>query len=95
MGRYMGEELRKPDESFWRWWPFFVGGLCGPLLGNFLHRWLPLHYSVGLAMFFAWLVALWVFNRISPLANWSIPRWIVVSVGAGAIGGFLAFLFPY
>ena len=91
----MTEQLTKSAESFWRWWPFAIAGLSGPLLGNLLHRWLPLHYSVGVATFLGWLVALWIFNRISPLANWSIPRWIVVSLIAGAAGGFLAFLFPY
>jgi hypothetical protein len=91
----MTELVRKPDDSFWRWWPFFVGGLCGPLLGDALSRWLPLHLAVALAMFVAWLIALRVFDRISPSPNWSILRWLGASFGAGVIGGVLAFLFPW
>src|SRR5688572_8721477 len=54
----MGPWINISDGSFWRWWPCFVGSFCGLLLRDFLHRWLPLHYSMGLAMFFQWLVAL-------------------------------------
>lgn len=91
----MTEQARKANNPFWRWWPFFIGGLCGPLLGDVLSRWLPLHYAVGIAMFTAWLVALWVFNRISPSPDWSIRRWLAASAGAAIIGGVLAFLLPW
>jgi uncharacterized membrane protein YjjB (DUF3815 family) len=91
----MTEHDKKPNDSFWRWWPFFAGALSGPLLGDVLNRWLPLYLAVGFAMFIAWLIALWLFNRISPSSNWSIPRWLIASLGAGVIGGALAFLFPW
>lgn len=87
--------VRKSNDSFWRWWPFFVGGLCGPLLGNVLNSRLPLHFAVGLSTFIVWLIALRVFNRTSPSSNWSIPRWLGASLGAGVISGALAFLFPW
>jgi hypothetical protein len=91
----MTEQVRKSNESFWRWWPFFVGGLCGPLLGDLLYRWLPLHFAVGVAMFIVWLIVLFIFNRISPSSNWSILRWVGASMGVGIISGVLAFLFPW
>ncbi len=91
----MTQRARKSNDSFWRWWPFFVGGLLGPLLADVLDRWLPLYLAVGSAMFVAWLIALWLFNRISPSSDWSILRWVGASLGAGAISGALAFLFPW
>jgi hypothetical protein len=91
----MADQLARSAESFWRWWPFFIPGLSYPLAASLLHRWLPLHYAVGVAMCLGWLVALWIINRISPLSNWSIPRWIMVSILAGTAGGFAAFLFPF
>ena len=60
-----------------------------------MSRWLPLYLALGVAMFVAWLIALWLFNRISPSSGWSILRWVGASLGAGAIGGALAFLFPW
>ena len=48
------EHGARSHDSFWRWWPFMVGGLCGPLLGDVLNRWLPLHYAVGFATFITW-----------------------------------------
>ena len=91
----MSEQLTRPAESFWRWWPFLITGLSYHLPANLLHRWLPLHYAVGVSMCLGWLVALWIINRISPLSNWSIPRWIMASIAAGTGGGFVAFLFSY
>jgi hypothetical protein len=91
----MTEHAGKSNDSFWRWWPFFVGGLCGPPLAGVLNRWLPLYLGVGLAMFVAWLIALRLFNRISPSSEWSILRWVGASLGAGVISGVLAFLFPW
>jgi hypothetical protein len=91
----MIEHGRKSNDSFWRWWPFFVAGLCGPLLADMLNQWIALHFAVGLAMFFVWLIALFIFNRISPSSNWSILRWVGASMGAGIISGLLAFLFPW
>ena len=91
----MSEQTRTANDSFWRWWPFFIGGVCGPALGNILSRWLPLHYAAGIAMFIAWLIALRVFDSISPSPNWSIPRWLGTRAAAGIICGALAFLFPW
>jgi hypothetical protein len=91
----MTGQAGKSDESFWRWWPFFVGGLCGPPLGDLLSRWLPLHFAVGVATFVVWFVALFVFNRISPSSDWSILRWLGASLGVGVISGALAYLFPW
>jgi len=91
----MMEHGARSHDSFWRWWPFMVGGLCGPLLGDVLNRWLPLHYAVGFATFITWLIVLRVFNKISPSSNWSLLRWVGASVGAAVIGGVLAFLFPW
>jgi len=91
----MSAPARKSNESFWRWWPFFVGGLCGPLLGDVLNTRLPLHFAVGFAAFIVWLIVLRVFNAISPSSNWSILRWVAASLGAGVISGGLAFLFPW
>jgi hypothetical protein len=43
--------------SWWRYWPCFVAGFCGPLLGLLLARWLPFHFAMGLAFFVAWFFA--------------------------------------
>jgi len=91
----MTEHVGRSNDSFWRWWPFLAAGLCGPLLGDILDRWLPLYLAAGFATAVAWLIALRLFNRISPSPGWSALRWVGASLGAGALAGVLAFLFPW
>lgn len=91
----MIEQTSKANDSMWRWLPLFVGGVCGPLLGNLLSRWLPLHYAVGVAFFIMWLIVGLIFSRMSPSPKWSFARWL----GGGALGAaaaaVLAFFFPW
>jgi uncharacterized membrane protein YjjP (DUF1212 family) len=82
--------------SWRKWWPFFVAGFCGPLLGFFLARWLPFHFAMGIGGFVAWTAAGVVFARRSA-PKWGVPGWLAVVI-AGAAGGLtvgvLWFLFP-
>ncbi len=91
----MTEHVVRSSAPFRRWWPFLAGGLCGPLLGEVLGGWLPLYLAVGFATSVAWLIALRLFNRTSPSPAWSTLRWFGASIGAGALAGALAFLFPW
>jgi hypothetical protein len=83
--------------SWWRYWPCFVAGFCGPLLGLLLARWLPFHFAMGVAFFVAWFFAgLMLAKRFTP--KWGVPGW-VVALSAGAAGGIcvglLSFFFPW
>ncbi len=91
----MTEQTSKANDSMWQWVPFFIGGFCAPLFGNFLNRWLPLHFAVGVAFFVMWLIVGLVFSKMPPSPKWSFVRWI----GGGALravaGGVIAFFFPW
>jgi hypothetical protein len=83
--------------SWWRWWPCFVAGFCGPLLGLLLARWLPFHFAMGIAFFVAWTFVGAVFaRRWQP--KWGLPRWLAAILMGAASGlsiGLLAFFFPW
>ncbi len=87
--------MSKDNDSMWRWLCFFIGGFCGPLLGSFLHRWLPLHFAVGLAFFVMWFIVGLILSWMSLTPKWSFAR----RIGAGALGaataGVIAFFFPW
>jgi hypothetical protein len=70
----------------WRWWPCFIGGFCGPLLGQLLMDWMPPAVAVGLAFFVMWLMVGLVFTVSPPSRQWSLARW----VGGGALGALIA-----
>jgi hypothetical protein len=83
--------------SWWRYWPCFVAGFCGPLLGLLLARWLPFHFAMGLAFFVAWFFAwLMLAKRFTP--KWGVPGWVAAlsaAAGAGICVGLLSFFFPW
>ena len=83
--------------SWWRYWPCFVAGFCGPLLGLLLARWLPFHFAMGLAFFVAWFFAgLMLARRFTP--RWGIPGWLVgvlAGAGAGLTVAVLSFFIPW
>jgi hypothetical protein len=83
--------------SWRRYWPCFVAGFCGPLLGLLLARWLPFHFAMGLAFFVAWFFAgLMLAKGLTP--KWGVPGWVAALSAGAAAGisvGLLSFFFPW
>ena len=90
-------ELTLLAGSWWKWWPSFVAGFCGPLLGLFLARWLPFHFAIGIAFFVLWFPAgLFMTRRSTP--KWGVPGWVVALLAGAASGicvGLLSYFFPW
>jgi hypothetical protein len=83
--------------AWWKYWPAFVGGFCGPLLSAVLARRLPFHFAVGLAFFTVWFLVGLIFVRRSP-PKWGLPGWfgaLLAGLGAGICGGVLSYFFPW
>lgn len=82
--------------SWWKVWPCFVAGFCGPLLGLLLARWLPFHFAMGIAFFVLWFFVGLIFARRSP-PKWGLPGWLAAGLAGAAAGlcaGLLSFFFP-
>jgi predicted branched-subunit amino acid permease len=78
------------------WWPMFLAGFCGPLLGRIFGRWVPPYLAMGFGFFVAWSsVSLVWSNRLRP--RWNLPP-LLAALLAGAAGSLcvalLYFLFP-
>jgi hypothetical protein len=86
-----------PSGSSWlKWWPVFIAGFCGPLIGRLLSRWLPAHFAMGIGFFVPWVLA-WLIcsDRLSP--RWGLPPWlaaVLAGAGGGIVAGLFYFLFP-
>jgi hypothetical protein len=83
--------------SWWRWWPCFVAGFCGPLLGLLLARWLPFHFAMGIAFFVVWFSVGLIFAARSARKR-AIPGWlaaVVVGAAAGLCGAVLSLFLPW
>ena len=83
--------------SWGKWWPSFVAGFCGPLLGFLLARWLPFHFAMGTAFFVVWFFAWLIFAKRSP-PKWGLPGWFVAVLTSAASGlavGLLSYFFPW
>ncbi len=83
--------------SWWIFWPVFVAGFVGPLLGNLLARWLPFYFAIGVAFFGAWFFVGLIFARRSR-PKYGIPRWLVpilTGLGAGLGAGVMAYYIPW
>ena len=84
--------------SWWKWWPCFVAGFSGPLLGLLFARWLPFHFAIGIAFFVVWFFAGLIFARRSAPTKWGVPGWVAALSAAAAAGicvGLLSFFFPW
>jgi hypothetical protein len=92
---HMSERVVNANVVWWQWWPFFVGGILGPVLGGVLKRWMTPPPAAGLGAFVAWMLALWLFHKFYGAAGWSAPRWVASSAAAAAVTGLLAYLFPW
>ena len=82
--------------SWWTFWPAFGGGLCGPLLGLVLARWLPFYLAMGFGFFVAWFFVGLIFARRSP-PKWGVPGWLAALLTGAATGltvGVLWYYFP-
>jgi len=92
----MSESSTQSQSSWLRWWPAFLGGFCGPLLGQLLTRWLPIHFAMGLGFSIVWFVVSLILSKKSP-PKWGLPPWLA-AIFAGSAGGLvvglLYFLFP-
>ncbi len=91
----MSERANDAGDSMWRWWPCFIGGFCGPLLGNFLNKWLPLHFAVGIAFFIMWVVVGLIFSILPPARKWNFMRWVLGGALGALVAGVVAFFFPW
>lgn len=91
----MAELTSTNDYSGGRWWPCFVGGLCGPLLGNWLNRWLPLYLAVGVAFLMMWMITGLIFRKTPPFAGYNFVRWMIGGTLGAIVAAAAAFLFPW
>ena len=91
----MTTELSLAHVAWWRYWPCFVAGFCGPLLGLLLARWLPFHFAMGIAFFVLWFFVGLIFARRSP-PKWGVPAWLaalLTGAAAGLCAGVLWYYF--
>jgi hypothetical protein len=91
----MSERVVSVNTSVWSWWPFFVGGILGPVLGGVLKRWMTMPLAAGLGAFVAWMLALWLFQRFYRQDGWSVSRWVAASTAAAVVTGLLTYFVPW
>lgn len=92
----MTREKPERESSSLKWWPAFIAGFCGPLIGGLLSRWLPVHFAMGIGFFFPWVLAGLIWSRRFP-PRWGLPAWVAAVLAGGAGGivvGLFYFLFP-
>ena len=92
----MTKDNLKKESSSLKWWPAFIAGFCGPLIGGLLSRWLPVHFAMGIGFFIPWVVAFLFWSRRFP-PKWGLPGWLAAVLAGGAGGivvGLFYFLFP-
>jgi hypothetical protein len=89
----MTNENPQRVSSLLKWWPAFIAGFCGPLIGWLLSRWLPVHFAMGMGFFIPW-VAVFLFwsGRFPP--RWGLPAWLAAILAGGA-GGLVVGLFYF
>ena len=94
----MTVELGVLRKGPWRkYWPCFLAGVAGPLLGNVLARWLPFYFAVGIAFFAAWFFAGLILARRWP-PRYGIPGWlasVLTGAAAGVTAGVLTYYIPW
>ena len=66
------------------YWPWFVGGLLGPIVANLLSRWTTRPLAAGLAFFATFAVASSIVSNRNDPRGVRIGR-IAIASGAGAL----------
>ena len=89
-------ENHRPNESrLTTYWPFFVGGLVGPLLSRVLSAWVPLYVAAAASFFAAFSASIWVFDRSSRPGPARVGRNLAASALGGTVVGLLTYLFSW
>lgn len=76
-----------------KWWPAFIAGFCGPLIGWLLSRWLAVHFAMGIGFFIPWVLVYLLWSGRFP-SRWGLPAWLAALLAGGA-GGIVVGLFYF